>query len=71
MLTTTLNIVKIGLKLMKQSEVALFRNILIKTAMLPDYTFKLTFQCRADATVFIILLRFIIVHFVYIRLIAL
>ena len=32
--------VKIGLKLMKQSDVVLFRNILSKTTILPD--FKLT-----------------------------
>ena len=33
-----LNMAKIGFKLMKQSEVALFRNIFIKTIILPDFT---------------------------------
>ena len=38
LLTRILNIVKIGLKLTKESQVALFRNIFSKTTNLPDFT---------------------------------
>ena len=44
LLTRILNIVKIELKLMKQSEVALFINIFSKTTLLPDFT--LTHLCK-------------------------
>ena len=36
--------VKIALKLMTQSDVALFRNMFSKTTILPDFT--LTYQCK-------------------------
>ena len=44
--------VKIGLKCMKQSEIALFKNSFGTTAILPDFTLPVNIEvCDFDATV--------------------